>query len=79
MMSKRIGGQTENSVVPHSVHHTMGMLLVYGCPSHIFPPDKSELFYRVAFIFRSEYAILSVNASSFFVCFRYARPLIITI
>lgn len=39
-MSKMEKVQSENPVVPYSGHHTMGMMLVYGYPSHLFPPVK---------------------------------------
>lgn len=44
-MSKMEKGQSENPAVPYSGHHTMGMMLVYGYPSHLFPPVKSESYY----------------------------------
>lgn len=44
-MSKMEKVQSENPAVPYSGHHTMGMMLVYGYPSHLFPPVKSESYY----------------------------------
>lgn len=45
IMSKRNWGQSENSAAPCSGHHTMGIMLFYGYPSHLFPPVKSESYY----------------------------------
>lgn len=44
-MSKIEKVQSENPAVPYSGHHTMGMMLIYGYPSHLFPPVKSESYY----------------------------------
>lgn len=44
-MSKMEKVQSENPAVPYSGHHTMGMMLIYGYPSHLFPPVKSESYY----------------------------------
>lgn len=44
-MSKMEKVQSENPAVPYSGHQNMGMMLVYGYPSHLFPPVKSESYY----------------------------------